>query len=166
MTFARVRNKNGKALTDASAQRATPFNYGSGHVRLNRAMDPGLIYDLTTTDYLNFLCALGYNSTQIKTFSSEAFVCSSNLIRIENLNYPSISVPELSKWASVTRTVRNVGPPGAYKVRIKQPRGVAVVVEPTELEFSKVGEEKTFEVTLKAERNIPADCVRRADLVR
>lgn len=154
VSAARARSNVRRPMTDASAQKATPFNYGSGHVRPNGAMDPGLVYDLTATDYLNFLCALGYNSTQVRTFSSKPFVCPSNPIRIEDLNYPSISVPYFHEWASVTRTVKNVGPPGTYKLRIKQPPGVEVSVIPSELEFSKVGEEKTFEVTLKAVKEV------------
>jgi hypothetical protein len=39
-----------------SSVKATPFDYyGAGHMRPNRAMDPGLVYDLTTDDYLGFL---------------------------------------------------------------------------------------------------------------
>ncbi|KAL5989341.1 hypothetical protein ACLOJK_010231 [Asimina triloba] len=31
-------------------------------------MDHGLIYDITVDDYLNFMCALGYNSTRLDVF--------------------------------------------------------------------------------------------------
>ncbi|KAK7394579.1 hypothetical protein VNO78_15111 [Psophocarpus tetragonolobus] len=40
---------------------ADPFTYGLGHVRPDLAVDPGLVYDLGLTDYLNFLCASGYD---------------------------------------------------------------------------------------------------------
>ena len=56
-------------LLNATDGKATPFSYGAGHVQPNRAMDPGLVYDTTIDDYLNFLCALGYNATQISVFT-------------------------------------------------------------------------------------------------
>jgi len=156
---ARVRDNNHEPLTNSSTEKATPFSYGSGHVRPNRAMNPGLVYDLTTNDYLNFLCALGYNSTQIKTFSNEPYVCPSKPIGIQDLNYPSITVPRLSGSASVTRAVRNVGAPGTYVARVVAPKGITVEVTPSRLEFSKVGEEKKFEVSMKAKASGSSDYV-------
>ena len=55
-------------MVNKSFVKETPFSYCSGHIRLNRAMDPGLIYDLTVNDYLDFLCAIGYNQTMIEPF--------------------------------------------------------------------------------------------------
>lgn len=46
---------------------ATPLDFGAGHINPNRAMDPGLIYDLEFQDYIDFICSLGYNSTEMKT---------------------------------------------------------------------------------------------------
>ncbi|KAJ8486430.1 hypothetical protein OPV22_018915 [Ensete ventricosum] len=110
-------------------------------------MDPGLVYDLTTTDYLNFLCGLGYNSTQLAEFSS--YSCPSKPPRIKDLNYPSITIPDLSSSTKVTRVVKNVGSPGTYAVGVIEPRGISVTVSPVNLTFDEVGEEKKFEVTLK-----------------
>lgn len=142
-------------MTNSSFLKATPFSYGSGHVQPNRAMDPGLVYDLTPKDYLNFLCALGYNSTQIATFSREPYVCPSKPCKLEDLNYPSITVPNLSGGSSltVTRTLKNVGSPGTYSVRVKAPLGVSVVVKPRSLKFEKLNEEKNYRVAFKAKRN-------------
>ncbi|RWW53605.1 hypothetical protein BHE74_00039900 [Ensete ventricosum] len=134
-------------LDEATFLDASPFNYGSGHVRPTRAMDPGLVYDLTTTDYLNFLCGLGYNSTQLAEFSS--YSCPSKPPRIKDLNYPSITIPDLSSSTKVTRVVKNVGSPGTYAVGVIEPRGISVTVSPVNLTFDEVGEEKKFEVTLK-----------------
>ena len=36
---------------------ATPLDFGSGHVHPQMAKDPGLVYDVHTQDYINFLCA-------------------------------------------------------------------------------------------------------------
>jgi hypothetical protein len=35
-------------MRNESSVKATPFDYGAGHMRPKRAMDPGLVYDLTT----------------------------------------------------------------------------------------------------------------------
>lgn len=139
-------------MKNSSFLKATPFSYGSGHVQPNKAMDPGLVYDLTTNDYLNFLCALGYNSTQVATFSLGSYVCPSKPPKLEDLNYPSIAVPNLSGSLTVIRTVKNVGLPGTYKALVRAPAGISVVVNPTSLTFMKLHEEKKFTVTLEAKR--------------
>lgn len=141
-------------ISDSNFHRATPFSYGSGHVRPNRAMDPGLVYGLSPNDYLNFLCALGYNSSQIATFS-HPYKCPDTPIKIENLNYPSIAVPNLSGKVEITRRVKNVGTIGTYTVHVEAPRGVSVSVKPTKLEFSGLGTVKEFKVVLEAQKGIP-----------
>ena len=134
---------------DQSKQEATPFAYGAGHIQPELAMDPGLVYDLNTDDYLNFLCAHGYNQTQITMFSGRPHTCRKSY-NILDFNYPSITVPNLGKHSvEVTRTVTNVGSPETYKVYVKAPYGVSVLVKPRSLKFNKVGDKKTFKVILK-----------------
>ncbi|XP_065864503.1 subtilisin-like protease SBT5.4 [Euphorbia lathyris] len=151
MTSARTRDNNHEPLLDSSTnQKATPFDYGAGHVRPNQAMDPGLVYDLTVDDYLNFLCSRGYNQSLIKLFSGESYSCPESF-NLEDFNYPSISIVNLmNETLTVSRRVKNVGTPGTYKVSVKQPNGVSVWVKPESLEFEKIGEEKSFEVSFKA----------------
>ncbi|KAH6788806.1 Subtilisin-like serine endopeptidase family protein [Perilla frutescens var. frutescens] len=151
ITTAKTRDNTLKPLTNASYSKATPFSYGGGHVQPNRAMDPGLVYDLSVNDYLDFLCALGFNKTQIKLFSDEPHTCSKKVSLI-NFNYPSITVPNLSGSVTVTRKVKNVGSPGTYRARVRSPRGVSVKVEPDTLKFETAGEEKAFSVTLHARK--------------
>lgn len=50
-------------------------------------MDPGHVYDLNTTDYLNFLWPHGYNLTQIRMFSRKPYNCPKSY-NIYDLNYP------------------------------------------------------------------------------
>lgn len=143
-------------MVDAFGNKATPFHYGSGHLRPNLAINPGLVYDADPEHYSNFLCALGYRNDDLGKFWNESFGyrCpdSTNVI---DLNYPSIMVPELYDTISINRTLKNVGrPPVTYKVRIRQPPRVTVTVEPSELKFVRVGESKTFTITLGVSRSI------------
>ncbi|CAI0440324.1 unnamed protein product [Linum tenue] len=159
MTTARTRDNARNPILDSTLEKATPFSYGSGHIRPNRAMDPGLVYDLSVSDYLDFLCARGYNKTLLKLFSDAPHECPKHA-RIMDLNYPSIAVPKLKGGSSITMTrkVKNVGKsPARYAVRIKEPKGVSVSVKPNVLKFNKLGEEKKFKVILKAKWNGTAD---------
>ncbi|CAE5972686.1 unnamed protein product [Arabidopsis arenosa] len=143
-------------IQNATNMKATPFSFGAGHVQPNLAVNPGLIYDLGIKDYLNFLCSLRYNASQISVFSGNNFTCSSPKTSLVNLNYPSITVPNLSSnKVTVSRTVKNVGRPSTYTVRVANPQGVYVTVKPTSLNFTKVGEQKTFKVILvKSKGNV------------
>ncbi|KAJ9169895.1 hypothetical protein P3X46_018042 [Hevea brasiliensis] len=156
MTSATTRDNKKEPILNASYSKATPFSYGAGHIRPNQAMDPGLVYDLTVYDYLKFLCALGYNATQILSFSETPYKCPSKPISLANFNYPSITIPNFNGWMTVTRRVKNVGSiPSTYRARIRKPTGISISVEPEILKFNKVGEEKSFHVTLKSQKSSP-----------
>ncbi|EEF37795.1 subtilisin-like protease SBT5.3 [Ricinus communis] len=153
MTTAMTRDNNREPILNATYSKANPFSYGAGHIRPNQAMEPGLVYDLTANDYLNFLCALGYNETQILSFSQAPYKCPNKLVNLANFNYPSITVPKFKGSITVTRRVKNVGSPSStYKVSIRKPTGISVSVEPEILNFREIGEEKTFKVTLKGKK--------------
>ncbi|KAM7262540.1 hypothetical protein ACFE04_000223 [Oxalis oulophora] len=150
MTTASTIDNNKETILNASYSKATPFSYGAGHINPNAAADPGLVYDIENNEYNDFLCALGYNETQILLFTGMPYKCS-HKASVLNLNYPSITVPNLRSSITVTRRVKNVGPPGTYKAYIREPTGISVSVKPQKLKFKKVGEEKTFKVTMKVE---------------
>ncbi|XP_022952697.1 subtilisin-like protease SBT5.3 [Cucurbita moschata] len=148
VTTASTLDNNFKPLLNASYSVATPFNYGAGHIHPNRATDPGLVYDITVNEYLSFLCALGYNKAQLSQFSNGPFNCSEP-ISLTNLNYPSITVPNLSRSITITRRLKNVGSPGTYKAKIRKPAGISVSVKPKKLSFTRLGEELSFKVLMK-----------------
>ncbi|XP_058082226.1 subtilisin-like protease SBT5.3 [Magnolia sinica] len=150
MTTAQTVDNTGGPLRDSFLSVANPFSYGAGHVDPNRAVDPGLVYDLTNDDYLNFLCAIGYNQTQFARFTTQPYSCDPKSLNILNFNYPSITIPHLSGLTTVSRTVKNVGNPSTYTARINAPPGISVSIEPVNLTFVKIGEEKTFKVSLQA----------------
>lgn len=150
MPFAATTIDNtGRPMLNSSLEKATPFDYGAGHIRPNRAVDPGLVYDLNITDYLNFLCGHGYNSSQLKVFYGKPYTCP-KLFNLADLNYPAITIPHFSIGHSlnVTRTLTNVGSPSKYRVRTQAPPELLVSVEPKRLKFKEKGEKREFKVTL------------------
>ncbi|KAL3850976.1 hypothetical protein ACJIZ3_012858 [Penstemon smallii] len=151
MTTARTRDNTVNPMQDADHEKATPFAYGSGHIRPNRAMDPGLVYDLSKNDYLDFLCGLGYNQTTLGQFTGSSYKCPEKY-NLLNFNNPSITVPNISKSVTVTRKLKNVGTPGTYACRVRQPPGFSVTVEPNVMSFEKIGEEKIFKVIIEGRK--------------
>lgn len=152
--FTAITKDNRRYLINTEAfVKANPFNYGSGHVHPNRALDLGLVYDLTVDDYLNYLCSLGYNSSTIAGFNGNTYSCPSKALNFKDFNYPSIAIPNLSGSVTLERTVKNVGTPSTYHARVKAPPGVSVSVKPERLEFKKFGEEKKFEVTMTTKKH-------------
>ncbi|KAG0449044.1 hypothetical protein HPP92_027527 [Vanilla planifolia] len=117
MTTASLLDNMAEPIKNSFMVNASPFSYGSGHVWPSRAMDPGLVYDLDTMDYLNFLCSLGYKSSQISTF--KPYKCPSNLTSLMDLNYPSITVPNLKEPVIVVRRLKNVGTLGTYVAHVQ-----------------------------------------------
>ncbi|XP_043689287.1 subtilisin-like protease SBT5.4 [Telopea speciosissima] len=155
ITTAITRDNAREPMLNGTNVKASPFYYGGGHIQPNRAMDPGLVYDLTPIDYLNFLCTLGYNQTLIRVFSEskQPYTCPKPAISLLDFNYPSFTVPNLSGFATLTRKVKNVGSsPATYKAIIRPPLGISISVEPQILTFDSVGQEKTFKLTLKTNR--------------
>ncbi|PIA39333.1 hypothetical protein AQUCO_02600055v1 [Aquilegia coerulea] len=145
-------NTNQPIKASHTGEAATPFDMGAGHIQPNTAADPGLVYDLTMKDYLDFLCTQeNFAEHQLANFYEKPFKCpkSYNLL---NFNYPSITVPNLSTEVTVRRLVKNVGTPGIYKVNVTEPEGISVDVKPKSLMFNKVGDQNLFTLTLKAKK--------------
>ncbi|CAL9056224.1 unnamed protein product [Musa banksii] len=150
MTTATVVNTRGGPLTDAAGQAAGPLEFGSGHVRPNHASDPGLVYDASYEDYLLFACS------SIGAQMDPSFPCPETSPSPSDLNYPSIAVSDLNGSVTVRRTVTNVGRgPARYRVTVTEPTGVSVRISPGVLSFKRVGQKKSFTVTLKA-RDTPS----------
>uniref|UniRef100_A0ACD5Z5L5 Uncharacterized protein n=1 Tax=Avena sativa TaxID=4498 RepID=A0ACD5Z5L5_AVESA len=162
MTTAYNIDNAGSIIGDMSTGDAsTPFARGAGHVDPNRAVDPGLVYDAGTEDYIAFLCALGYTSRQVAVFSSSGASCSTSTragSTVGNHNYPAFSVVFSSNKSSVVtqrRVVRNVGSDASatYRATVTSPAGVRVTVSPEQLEFS--GAQKTQEYRVSFAQVVP-----------
>lgn len=125
----------------------TPFDYGSGHINPTAALEPGLIYDLDSTDIINFLCSIGGNPAQLKNLTGQLTYCQNPPIPSYNLNYPSIGVSNMNGSLSVYRTVTYYGKdPTVYYAYVDHPVGVKVKVTPSKLCFTKTGEKMSFKV--------------------
>ncbi|KAL6501553.1 hypothetical protein OROGR_026686 [Orobanche gracilis] len=129
---------------------ADPFDFGGGIANPNGAACPGLIYDMDTTDYINYLCAMGYNSSAISQQTGQPVMCPTKTVSILDVNLPSITIPYLRNSTTLTRRVTNVG--GAintiYRAVIEPPAGTFVFVFPPILFFSCDIKEISFKVTI------------------
>ncbi|CAH8384964.1 unnamed protein product [Eruca vesicaria subsp. sativa] len=161
MTTAYKTYKDGKQIIDiATVTPSTPFGYGAGHVSPMMATNPGLIYDLTTEDYLDFLCAMDYTSSDIEIVSRRSYTCDpSKTYSVADLNYPSFAVYVNRAGAyKYTRTVTSVGGVGTYSVKVtsEETTAVKIVVEPAVLNFKKVNEKKSYVVTFTVDLSKPS----------
>ncbi|XP_076954053.1 subtilisin-like protease SBT1.7 [Bidens hawaiensis] len=150
MTTANILDNNNGILLDLnSGKQGTPLDYGAGHVNPNRAMDPGLVYDIQPHDYINYLCAMNYTKQEIRIISKKAKIDCANATL--DLNYPSfIVVLNNTKITRYTfqRVLMNVGTPScSYQGKVKTPpRGMNVVVKPSMIFFTQRYSTAKFEV--------------------
>ncbi|KAL0939186.1 PA domain-containing protein [Colletotrichum truncatum] len=154
--YVTTKDKSSPMLESFTGKTASPFSYGNGHVDPVAALDPGLIYNITVDEYIDFLCASRLPKVKIESIVGPYFNCSSNS-NIYDLNYPSFSARYITEaaingvyTAKFKRTVTNVGEAGTYKVdvSIHEPELVKISVEPSELTFNSYGEERGFVVTV------------------
>ncbi|KAK6272277.1 hypothetical protein POUND7_009360 [Theobroma cacao] len=132
------------------------FAYGSGQIDPQRAVDPGLVYELSEIDYIRYLCKEGYSGTRLGLIIDEDVNCSSipKFGGQDVLNYPSMALvhedPAPNISAVFNRIVTNVGDGNStYKAIVKGPAGLNITVSPDTLVFNKVNERKSFTVELK-----------------
>ncbi|XP_059647607.1 subtilisin-like protease SBT3.9 [Cornus florida] len=157
ITTASVKDDYGQNAVAEGAphKQADPFDYGGGHVDPNKAMDPGLIFDMKPADYVQFLCSMGYNDTSITNTTQVQSPCQKKANFLLNLNLPSISIPELKNRMTVSRTVTNVGPTETvYYARVEAPPGINVVVKPSILFFNFTRKKLKFKVTFCTQQRV------------
>ncbi|XBI07390.1 hypothetical protein VPH35_135303 [Triticum aestivum] len=126
-----------------SRKLADPFDFGGGHIDPDRAVDPGLVYDVDAREYNKFFnCTLGYLGG-----------CESYYL---NLNLPSIAVPDLKDHVMLRRTMTNVGPAeSTYHLVVEAPAGIDVSVEPSVINFTQSSSKSaTFMVTFTTRQRV------------
>ncbi|GJM99343.1 hypothetical protein PR202_ga16434 [Eleusine coracana subsp. coracana] len=157
VTTANVHDQHGFEIISEAApySRANPFDYGGGHVDPNKAAHPGLVYDMGTSEYVRFLCSMGYNNSAISSMTQQYATCQHTPKSQLNLNLPSITIPELRGKLTVSRTVTNVGPAvSKYRARVEAPPGVDVTVSPSLLTFNSTVSRLTFKVTFQTKLRV------------
>ncbi|GMH18417.1 hypothetical protein Nepgr_020258 [Nepenthes gracilis] len=119
MTTAYIHSNNRRPLTDAAnGGLSGPFDHGAGHIA--------------------------------PVFSNQA--CRNTMAGPSDLNYPALSAVFLQKEAGSTltlrRTVTNVGHPlSNYLVRVTPFKGAKIDVKPRVLNFTKLNQKLSYEVT-------------------
>ncbi|GAU33622.1 hypothetical protein TSUD_360030 [Trifolium subterraneum] len=138
---------------------ATPLALGAGHINPNRALDPGLVYDVGVQDYVNLLCALNFTQKNITAITRSSFNdCSKPSL---DLNYPSfIAFFKAGNFSSKTtqhfhRTVTNVGKSRTtYVASITPIKGFRLNVIPNKLVFKKKNQKISYRLSIEGPRMI------------
>ncbi|CAL9168811.1 unnamed protein product [Musa hybrid cultivar] len=174
MTTASHLDNTGAPIKDMGNgnKQASPLAMGAGHIDPNRALEPGLVYDAGTEDYVNLLCAMDFTSKQLRTITGTATVDCSNPTL--DLNYPSFiayfdpnetsaSAPSVRQFR---RTVTNVGdnPVATYTAKLADIKGFTVSVAPEKLSFKEKYQKQSFTLTLKENTREKKDAVRHGSL--
>ncbi|KAJ6711069.1 SUBTILISIN-LIKE PROTEASE SBT1.2 [Salix koriyanagi] len=150
MTTADVTDHSGHPIMDGDKP-AGVFAIGAGHVNPERALGPGLVYDIRPDDYVTHLCTLRYTRSDIFTITHRNVSCNDLLQKNRgfSLNYPSISIIFKHGTTSkmIKRQVTNVGSPNSiYSVEVSAPEGVKVRVRPQRLVFKHINQRLSYKV--------------------
>ncbi|KAA3462942.1 subtilisin-like protease SBT1.7 [Gossypium australe] len=143
-------NANGRIIDMITGVTGTPLDFGAGHINPNKAIDPGLVYDIEIQDYINYLCGLNYTSKQIRTITGmRHFKCDSATL---DLNYPSfIILLNNTKTTSITfaRELTNVAEGSSvYRAVVRTPSGMKAVVQPETITFARKYSKAKFQLTV------------------
>ncbi|VAH42007.1 unnamed protein product [Triticum turgidum subsp. durum] len=153
LTTSDIVNSTGGSILDEQHRKAGVFDIGAGHVNPVRAADPGLVYDLSVTEYAGYICWFLGDSGLATIVRNSSLTCG-KLPKVQHaqLNYPTITVLVSPTPFTVNRTVTNVGPADStFKAKVAVPRSLTVRVSPEMLSFSKIGEKKTFSVSVSGD---------------
>ncbi|KAK6158084.1 hypothetical protein DH2020_005398 [Rehmannia glutinosa] len=147
MTSAYQINLNGSLINDERLLPADVFAIGAGHVNPPKALDPGLVYDITPDDYIAYLCGLGYTEKEIAVITRRTISCHGISIPEAHLNYPSFSIQLGMNISMYSRTVTNVGDAESiYYLKMESVPGVDIVVQPAVLSFTEVNQKMTYRI--------------------
>lgn len=148
---ATVMDNTGEVIKrDPSGTPTTPFDYGSGHINPISALNPGLVYDFSSYDVIDFLCSTSASPAQLKNLTGQPTYCQNPTTQSYDFNYPSIGVSNMHGSVSVHRTVTYYGEgPSVYTAEVDYPDGVEVRVTPSALKFTRAGEKMSFRIDFK-----------------
>ena len=144
MTGATVKD-NQKQPIQGLAGDATPFEMGAGEVVPAESFDPGLVYDSTYTQWLQYTCGIG---THLGLPDGTDVCDTVGSIQPSDLNYPTIAMGDLVGSDTVSRTVTNTTRHwAAYKASVASPAGFTTKVTPSIL-LIRPGGTASFKVAI------------------
>ncbi|KAK6139273.1 hypothetical protein DH2020_026985 [Rehmannia glutinosa] len=143
---------------DPTKDSLAEFSYGAGHIDPVKAVDPGLVYETFTDDYIKMFCGLGYDSAKLSKIFGVNITCSAGQHgRSKDLNYPSMTSyinTSVTFSEYFTRTVTNVGLANStYKVTTSTSPDYNITVTPNILTFGATNEKKSFDVIISGKIN-------------
>ncbi|CAN0863072.1 Subtilisin-like protease SBT1.6 [Linum grandiflorum] len=155
MTTSYTVDNAGGILTDQITGRAaSPLDFGAGHIDPNRAMDPGLIYDIQIQDYVDFLCGLNFTRKQMDTILRRRDWNCRRPVEAAEFNYPSPTAvfetgTKYPRSITFRRTLSNVGnAKSVYRASLEHvPSTMRIQVEPKRLSFNHLNEARKFSVS-------------------
>ena len=120
------------------------FAFGAGHINPVKAIEPGLVYEISKDDYVKMLCSI-----QVSFFGT----CPKDVRGSpKDFNYPSMQALVESNnnfTVEFPRTVTNVGLANStYEAKVITNSHIDVSVSPSILSFKSSGEKKSFTVTV------------------
>jgi hypothetical protein len=152
LTTSDITDSTGDPILDEQHQMATAYAMGAGQVNPTKAADPGLVYDLSITEYAGYICALlGDQGLAIIVHKPRLSCEMLPKIPESQLNYPTITVPLRTRPVTLNRTVTNVGrADSVYKLKMDVPTSLTVRVYPEMLVFSRAGQIITYSITVSS----------------
>ncbi|KAF9673085.1 hypothetical protein SADUNF_Sadunf11G0112100 [Salix dunnii] len=142
----------------STRKEADPFDIGGGHVNPGKAVNPGLVYDVVTGDYIQFLCSMGCSRSSITSLTNATIKCKPKSNTRLDLNLPSITIPDLKTKVTVTRKVTNVGNvTSVYRAIVQAPFDISMRVEPETLSFNRTYKTLSFKVTFLSNHKYQGD---------
>jgi subtilisin family serine protease len=145
---AAMRSAMATTANPATAAPSNPFGAGSGQVRPNAMVNPGLVYDAGFGDYLSFLKGQGLIGNNVPAIDAS------------DLNQPSLAIGDLAGSQTLTRTVTNLGGAAAtYTADVAPPLGFTVNTNPSSFTIPAGGTQK-FTVTITRTDAAPLNAYR------
>jgi len=126
-----------------------PWSQGAGFISPNKAIDPGLVYDMGKADYVKYQCL-----TQKSLVAAADCSTYGTLDQTYNLNLPSITIGSMLGTTTVKRTVRNVGSSAAVYTAAAAVNGMTTTVTPSTLSLAP-GQSASFTMTIAPAANTP-----------
>ncbi|HYU85986.1 MAG TPA: S8 family serine peptidase, partial [Kribbellaceae bacterium] len=149
MTTATTKDTSGNPIGNDTGSAGNPFGYGAGLMQARPSLEPGLVYDSSYAEWLQFVCGSGLGG-------STGGFCAHGKIDPSDLNYPTIAIGDLAGRQTVRRTVRNVtGKAETYTARVEGLAGLGVTVTPQVITVP-AGGVASFTVAFE-EQNAPLD---------